>query len=368
MKPFLIAFLFFTFQLSIFSQNNSWKAFDTPTKTSAEIIYQSKSGILISKLNINNTGYLSKDIGKTWNALNIPMDVYYMKFKEDSIGNIYYFKDYNILQLDLKLYSGKKIFQISGNYKIVEIEFLTNNDIAVLTTNALQIYSFKGVLKSSYDINSSKGQIIKLDSNRNLLEYGIGTPNYYLEFNNDLSIVTKINSNNNFNYGKILFNNKRLFQNDRYSDDFGKTWIELKPNKDFFPSDICLGYNNKIYFLYFQSLYISNDNGQTFIKKDLPTINTCFISYNVAGQLVIGGKIGNIYFIKISDDDGDSWKDLPTTISYQYVFKFTAGINEKFALYESGKSYYKPSKDSTWKTLNYSTNLFDTLNSDFFCF
>ncbi len=338
MKYFLFLVVFLG-AISGFAQVNvTWEELPEQSKNAAQIVYQTKTGILVAKTHDYwyPTGYaISNDSAKTWNTLWVEWD-YQLNFFENENGVLFY-------------HSKKRVYQlVNPTDSIFNNIYTTQNEIysAVTKDNKLFMSILGGIY--IYDIKNNKiisepikGQTyypankILLGKNKN---YAVG---YFWGPHATFTIFTPFDDNGNSSkeiwrggeiYEDIRLLNSGKFITNRYnkiltSSDTIKTWTyiyNLPPTATGYITSMIINEKDEILILANNKLLISKDEGK--IWQEIPTpkgllhegvFPTLFSNLN--NQITIANFDSRFKSIYTTSDLGKSWSaykvllDLPNS-------------------------------------------------------
>ena len=348
--------------LTSYGQNQDWKIIGAPDSTSIDIIYVSSHGYIFGSQTESGQMMMSKDDGKTWlefygqtNSYNAGV------FTEDADRSIY-FADKNVIyKLDPNTLVAIKFVTVVDAYELDHITFMDNGNLVVAESRSLNLYNNIGVLLKSHSWWTHSAIILPgKGTQKNYVTNSHGASYSILEFSDDL---TYIGNEMSIPYSEnVVRKNDTLFINNQFSIDEGKTWKTIYKFKDKYFYNIHLGRDNKLYFLGYDSLYISADNGLNFdIKINLG--NTTMIFADFSGNLVAYKTGCEKSFIYLSKNNGNTWQAQNVKIGDPISNIIAAGIDENIYTYDQCYSQrYKSNVIASWKKLEIDSLEWNRLN------
>ena len=368
MKTWILQIIFLLATFNVYSQSKDWKQINTPHKQAVELNYQASDGTLFGITLVGKEMAISKDDGLTWEIdKSFPwFDAYYFRtnshFEEDKNGKIFCFYDHNIFYFDPIKTTLVKFIELEKYDYITDIAFLYNGDMVVCTYDNFLLYSDKAVLKNSYNWGDNTAKILPSpDGNgKNYVSKGFGTSSELWEFTEDLSFVG--NKRKLVNGEIFLRQNNRLFSYSKYSDDGGSTWNSLDlPTIEYF-SYINLGHDGKLYYASNKSVYISDDSGITFTRRDISIEYISYISYissTKGDKFVLGAKNdGCIPDIYISTIQNPSLQKINNEIGSYHAEKVFAGIDENISISECYYNFKNKNPIQDWQKIDFGNDLY----------
>lgn len=334
------------FSSSTFAQSKDWKQIGSPLKTYIQIQHQTSHGFLFGKMIVTGQFYFSKDKGVTWANLS-KGDLYYQgnfKIREDANANIYLSNSYRIYKFDISTFELTTIFEAPV---ILDFDFMNNGNLIVASRFGIGIFADSGQELYRHDTLLLDARLL-LDpvGEKHYLHFRIAEGDFLREFNDNLSYLSESRIATSISY--IKRNGNRLLSHKSYSDD-GLHWNSLG-----FPQNVDISFHNighdgSLLYRVSQKLYISQDNGYSFSKTDLPLFIPHFISSDANSEIIISGNgLGNSLLFS-SKDYGTTWNQITSDVGVPYMPVFSAGVNENlFLLSAYDKFYVKKDSHSDW--------------------
>jgi hypothetical protein len=227
---------------------------------------------------------------------------------------------------------------------------LGNGDLIISTQKDIRILDpITKLEKIKKNITTNKGKIYISKGYSNYVDIGSSLYYYVLqEFTDGLEFI---GTKNEFPFAAPLHYSKgRLFNDDRYSDDGGKTWQQLTTFSSY-NYNFNIGKNGYIFGRFDSKFVYSDDNGET--SKVLNEDNLSWVTCDSSGNFIrtyincLNGRKNQISF-----DNGAQWRNISCAIDNQtYAHSVVAGIQGNLISRDHCGMYlaYKKTED-TWQT------------------
>ncbi len=337
----------------VVAQSNDWKVIKSPEKNSIYLKYQSSQGYLFGYFDSPQELFFSKDGGNSWKHLPTQGDNYFLnklEFREDFLHQVYIFLPHtsSISRIEN---DSVKVFYTTQNSQILDFKVLSNGKLCIVAGAWIKIIDTDGKEEASVPLSTTTAYILpaKDSSSSNFLLIQTDRDSLF-EFDNHLIINAKGNPVSRKVSSAFLRNKNRIFNLGEYSDDKGNAWIKMTDIPSYAP--FVVGVDGRLYSLHETTLFISNDNGNSFIVKPLPFYATAILSNN-SGALIVSGRSNNdceednLYK---STDVGDNWKIVPTFMIDE-IFSLSPGKEENLFNVGTCSVYFKESENIDWKSL-----------------
>ncbi len=331
----------------VFGQSQDWKQIGSPFKTTIHLKHQTSHGYLFGQLIFTNQWFFSDNNGQSWRAMPDELGIAFSEkliIREDQNGDILIANGYGIHKFNpINLE-----YQQVANFEVYNFTVLKNGNILVAHFYNLKLYSADWQLLNSYEWIANKTQFLMDDTNENhFVQVTYGIYHVLLQFNEDLSVVQEVSTVTQWGDISISRSNNRFFRKDTYSDD-GINWtaLNLPPQTNISYFDV--GMDERVFYISEFQLYISNDNGNTFIQRSLPAPYCNFIKSDPNGVIVTSHD-HVVPVIYTSDNSGISWSLIPFHAGIPYMPAFAAGIEENLFAFYDEYSYYKENENAEWK-------------------
>ncbi|MEZ4912080.1 MAG: T9SS type A sorting domain-containing protein [Saprospiraceae bacterium] len=164
--------------------------------------------------------------------------------------------------------------------------------------------------------------------------------------------------------GLFIRKNNRIFSNTAYTDDGGTTWEPLAlPNDDYF-SYFNLGHDGKLYYVNNKSVYISDDDGKSFTRKDFNSDYISYISSTKGDKFVIGGAFNEvcnpeIFMYTIQDS---TLQKLNNEIGTYHAINVFAGIDEYIFVNVCDLRYITKNPIQDWEKVNFEADMYELIS------
>jgi photosystem II stability/assembly factor-like uncharacterized protein len=357
MKNLMIAILCVISLPHVIAQTKNWKQIDVPHVTTVELIYQSSHGYLFGEMYQTREIVFSNNEGESWHKTSYNLNFYFNEygFTEDRNGNIYLFEAWKIFKFDTT-YTKFNEFITANNWKINSMAFLNTGDLLTIDDKSLKLYSEKGEFKKSLNWSKRYATILPdPHGQKNYIKYYEGfIENVLIEFDADLTFIGDPKTVYFIDLSQVYRIDDRIFARTHYSDDGGSTWHKF----DFLPDDIkCFkGHDNNMYWYTKKDLYISYDQGHTYIKRPFNQdgLTVKYFSASGDGDLVFSNTGYCFPTILISKDAGVNWFSIDSEIGVPIQYgKLIPMKDENLILYGAKCSHLIKKNDSpVWDSFN----------------
>lgn len=365
MKTWILQIIFLLATFNVYSQSKDWKQINTQHKTAVELLYQSSGGILFGLMSITKEMAISKDNGLSWVIdKSFPeLNYFYSSnnvFEEDKSGKIFCFFDQIVYFFNPVNTSFVKYIELENFEYIEDIAFLHNGDMTVCTNGKFLLYSDLGILKKSHEWWTHTAVILPSpdENGINYVTNSHGASMELWEFTDDLSFVGNKKS---ISYGDLFARmSNRIFKNTEYTDDGGTSWKKLPfPSNEYFQY-FNVGHDGKLYYASNKSVYISDDSGLTFTRRDISIEYISYISSTKGDKFVLGAKNdGCIPDIYISTIQNPSLQKIDNEIGSYHAEKVFAGIDENISISECYYNFKNKNPIQDWQKIDFGNDLYD---------
>ena len=317
-----------------------------------KLLFSSTDGVLIGVLLYSDELLKSTDNGISWQKIEKGLiRPSYHRSRHYKIRIVQKSSDIYLVHQGVKVFIqedldrgvSKYVASISG---IRDLGFLPNQNLLIATDNEFYLYNKDGtlILKNYYTSDISKLLIGRHDTHycAHIVNDSIGLTKFDSDLNKlntelHLSIIPK---------GQLYFMNGRLFTNKAYSDD-GINWTT-------YPRGIS-GYlfvhkNGKVSIIRNNAIYVSRDNGESFIKHDIS------IPFEFEG-VYSNGSEGMVFYnnnhpsvgLYYSENGESDWKYIKDEIRIGSPFANKIKVFDKSNIYLMEGNSYNIFRDSEYK-------------------
>lgn len=333
----------------VFGQSQDWKQIGSPFKTTIHLKHQTSHGHLFGQLIFTNQWFFSDNNGQSWRAMPDELGIAFSEkliIREDQNGDILIANGYGIHKFN----PINMEYQHLLNIEAYDLTVLKNGNILVAHFYNLKLYSADWQLLNSYEWQANKTQFLMDDEDENhFVQISYGIYHVLLQFNEDLSVVQELSTVTQWGGISTSRSINRFFRKDSYSDD-GINWtaLNLPPRTNISYFDV--GMDGRVFYISEFQLYISDDNGNSFVQRSLPAPYCNFISSNPNGVIVTSHD-HVVPVIYTSDNSGNTWSLIPFHEGIPYMPGFAAGVEENLFAFYDEYSYYKENENAEWKLI-----------------